>query len=60
MKKLFTLLLVVAISVCAFLAGVVVGPSLGSTEYEIGEVVLGEMMPGTKATDEPFVFETKD
>lgn len=51
MKKLFVLLLVVAIGVSAFMAGIVIGPKLGSTEYEIGEVEVGEMVTGTEAAE---------
>ena len=56
MKKVFMLLAVMII--CAFLAGVVIGPSLGSTEYEFGEVELGEMLPGTQAADDLITYET--
>ena len=58
MKKLFVLLLVVAIGISAFMAGIVIGPSLGSTECEFGEVELGEMLPGTKAADDLITYET--
>lgn len=58
MKKVFMLLVVVAMIICAFLAGIVIGPNLGSTEYEFGEVELGEMLPGTKASDDPITYET--
>ncbi len=59
MKKFIALLLVIAIMVpCAFLAGIVIGPKLGSVEYEFGEVELGEMIAGTGAADETIVYET--
>lgn len=58
MKKVFMLLAVAVMIICAFLAGVVIGPNLGSTEYEFGEVELGEMLPGTKAADYPIIYKT--
>ena len=58
MKKVFMLLAVAVMIICAFLAGVVIGPSLGSTEYEFGEVELGEMLPGTQAADDLITYET--
>lgn len=58
MKKVFMLLVVAAMIICAFLAGIVIGPNLGSTEYEFGEVELGEMLPGTKASDDLITYET--
>lgn len=51
MKKIIALLLVVIMVICAFLAGVVIGPKLGSVEYEIGEVVVGEMVTGPEAAE---------
>ena len=56
--ELLVPLVVAAMIICAFLAGIVIGPSLGSTECEFGEVELGEMLPGTKAADDLITYET--
>lgn len=60
MKKLFVLLLVVAISAGAFLAGMVIGPNLGSTTVTYGEVVLGEMKTVTDTSGVPFIISTRN
>lgn len=58
MKKVFMLLAVAVMIICVFLAGIVIEPSLGSTEYEFSEVELGEMLPGTQAADDLITYET--
>lgn len=59
MKKLFALLLVAVIVAGAFLAGIVAGPNIGSTEWEFGEVELGEMEPVTDTSGVPFIIMTR-
>lgn len=51
MKKVFMLLAVAVMIICAFLTGIVIGPNLGSTEYEFGEVEVEDVITGPEAAE---------